>query len=706
LLSFDSENTTFEIEINMLGYVGQVIKVNQSKNFGVLKLNPEQGELKEVLVVEERNGVFSTQMSVETITAKDIKNIPALLGEIDVLRVLQLKPGIQNAGEGSSGLYVRGGGPDQNLMLLDEAQVYNANHLFGFFSVFNSDAVESIDVYKGGFPAKYGGKLSSVIDVRLKNGNKEKFSGTGGIGLISSRLTLETPLQKGKSSLMLAGRRTYIELLTERYNDLNRNNPKFNPIPMYYFYDLNAKADYFISDKDKIFINSYYGRDVFRFRRGFFSINFDWGNTANTVKWLRTWNKKLTSSTSFVYSKYDYRIRNAFGDFGFSLRSSVDDLGLKSDWEYNLSNETKMSFGVYVMSHSFVIGQLNAGSSRDSLSLSAGKSISNIEQGAYANLEHDLTARWKVNVGLRLSSAYNSGVFYGFPEPRFSIRYRLDELSSFKASYTYMNQYLHLAGNSGATLPTDIWYPSTPRVKPERSQQWAIGYQKVSNNRKYFISSEVYYKDLLNQIDYRDGALLAANPRLEDEFVFGRGWSYGWEAYLEKKKGKTTGWIGYTLSWTWRQFDEINNGRKFNPKNDRRHDISAVLMRELSPRLSASLTWVFGNGPTVTMPIGKFVYQGVEGSSYGIAPIYGDRNNYRLIDYHRMDVGLVWKFKPKWGESDLTFSIYNLYDRRNAYFIYFEPVLSEVDQELITGFQAVQVSLFPMVPAFTYNFKF
>jgi len=491
------------------------------------------------------------------------------------------------------------------------------------------------------------------------------------------------------------------------YNRKIEHLKNFNPIPSYFFYDLNLKTDYFISKKDKLFLNSYYGRDVFKFKRGFFTINFDWGNIANTLKWVRNWNSFISSSTSVVYAKYDYRIKNNFGGFGFSLGSDVDDLGFKHDWEIDLQTGMKFNLGVYFYRHTFGVGQLNASSVADSLSISSGLFLNSFEQGAYLESLHQWNKKWLISTGLRFSSTKTNNSFYGMPEPRVTTSYFINESQTLKFSYSVMSQYIHLAGNSGSTLPTDIWYPSTAKIKPGRSEQWSLGYNKKSFLHQSFgLNYELFYKKLINQVDFKDGALLIANSNLENEFVQGRGWAYGMEVYVDKKKEKTTGWIGYTLSWSWRQFSEINGGNRFHPKNDRRHDISVFILHQVNSRVSLSLTWVFGNGPVVTMPTGKLVYQGIKGTRYGIAPIFENRNNYRLIDYHRMDLGLIWKFKPKWGESDLTFSIYNLYDRRNAYFIYFEPTYSSVDEALITGFRAVQVSLFPILPAFTYNFRF
>lgn len=699
----DSTKIVFAIN----GYLETSRYIKNNQNNLVIEIEEITLQLEQVTIVEDKNKIInSTQMSTSTITAKDIKNIPAFFGEPDILKILQLKPGIQSSGEGSNGIFVRGGGADQNLVILDEAPIYNANHLFGFFSIFNSDLVKSVDIYKGGFPSQYGGRLSSIIDVKLKEGNKQKFSGAGGIGLITSRLTLESPLQKGKSSIFISGRRTYAEILTRQINKSNEGKIDYDPIPDYFFYDLNLKADYYLNKNNKVFLNIYHGRDVFQFGRRGFSVNFNWGNTAITAKWRSAINKKLTMTNSIVYSGYDYKIKNKFLDFSFFLQSKVSDYQFKSDFEYDFNTKNKIYFGINAIKRDFTIGRLQGGSSNDSVSFNAGMLKSANEYAMYLGSEHDFGARWKISNGLRLSSTFNGNTSFLRLEPRFACRYLLNENLSAKASFTTMNQFVHLATNTGASLPTDIWYPTTRRVRPESANQYATGVNYQFGKGKYILSYEIYYKQLRNQIDFKDGARLFVNPQLEEEFIFGRGWAYGNELYIEKKEGKTTGWISYTLAWAWRQFDEINNGLKFRPKNDRRHDISAVVVHQINKRLSISATWVYGTGSLITVPIGKTVFQGIEGTTYQVVPDYKNRNNYRMAAYHRLDLGLVYKFFKKWGESDLTFSIYNAYNRRNPYFVYFEDVRSTTDEDLIVGFKGSQVSLFPILPSITYNFKF
>ncbi|MES2730335.1 MAG: TonB-dependent receptor [Bacteroidota bacterium] len=648
----------------------------------------------------------TTQMSVEQLTTKEAKLIPAVFGEVDILKVLQLKPGIKSGGEGTTGLYVRGGGPDQNLVVLDEAVVYNPNHLFGFFSVFNSDAVKGVELYKGDFPAQFGGRLSSVVDVKLRDGNAKKFSGQGGIGLISSRLTLEGPLVKDKSSFMIAGRRTYFDVFTRLYNKSNEKKKDFEPIPDYYFYDLNAKINYILSPRDRLYVSAYYGRDVFGFKRDKFAVDFSWGNSTATVRWNHVFRPRLFANTSLIFSDYQYNIRNRVDIFSFNLSSRITDYGAKIDFDYLPNNHHSVKFGAQYIYHTFDIGRLQISSDDNRVNISQGQGLNGTELGAYIADDINVNSRLRLNAGLRLTGFSNQGKWFGGLEPRLSARYKLTENTSIKASVARMFQYVHLVSNSGASLPTDIWYPSNRAVNPQRSDQVAGGVSFLLFGGKYLLTNELYYKWFKRQIDFRNGANLFVNENLDAEFVFGRGWSYGNEVYLEKKQGRTTGWIGYTLSWTYRQFADISNGNAFFPRYDRRHDISVVVMHELSPRLSVSATWVYNTGNAFSLAEGRFTLQDVPGMEFKVVPLYpSQRNTERLASYSRLDVGLVWKFKPKWGESDLTFSVYNAYNRRNAYFVYFKEIKDEKN-DLITGFQLRQVSLFPVIPTLTYNFKF
>jgi len=686
-------------------------------------LNVELGtgvQLEEVVVkansYEEK--LRRTQMSVEAITTREAKMLPALLGEVDILKTIQLKPGIPSGSEGSTGLFVRGGASDQNLIVLDEAIVYNPNHLFGFFSTFNADAVKDLRLYKGGFPAQYGGRLSSVIDVKLKEGNNKKFSGAGGIGLLSSRLTLEGPIQKEKSSFIVSGRRTYVDIFTRLVNQANEDNEDFDPIPDYYFYDLNTKINYQLGEKDKLFLSGYFGRDVFGFESDFFDFDFNWGNATGTARWNHVFGPKLFANTTFTFSDYEYEIANKITGFSFNVGSNIQDASLKTDFYYNLTDKHTLRFGGNVIYHQFTVGRLKAGSDDGEVSFSAGQDFDGTEFGVYLSDEFTIGEKFKVDGGVRISGFSNDGTEYFGVEPRLATNYRVTDRFSLKGSYARMYQYVHLISNSGVALPTDVWYPSTANVKPQVSDQIAVG-GSVQLWDKYFLTNEYYVKFLGNQIDFIDGAELFANDDIEEEFAFGDGYAYGMELGIEKTSGRLQGWIGYTLAKIERgDFRgvkaDIMDGRYYPPRYDRRHDLSVVAMYELTERLNVSATFVYGSGDLTWLQTGRFSFQDAPGGEFqAVVPIFGDRNNFRLPAYHRLDLGLVIKFFPRWGESDLTISVYNAYDRRNAFFIYLEPEFREtMDEntdliiEIPERIEARQVSLFPILPAVTWNFKF
>jgi hypothetical protein len=709
------------LEFSYVGYQSAYRSIFLS---GSLTLNVELSsgvEIAEVVVKANsfREKIRSTEMSVEVINIQKVKQLPVLLGESDILKALQLKPGIPSGSEGTTGLFVRGGGADQNLILLDEAIVYNANHLFGFFSTFNSDAVKDLKLYKGGFPAPYGGRLSSVIDVKLKEGNAKKWGATGGVGLLASRLTLEGPLQKDKSSVMVSGRRTYFDLFTRSINQANAGNPGFSPIPDYYFYDLNTKMNFDLGEKDHLYFSGYFGRDVFGFDGDFFDFNFDWGNSTGTARWNHVFNPRLFANTTFTYSDYQYNISNKLTGFTFDLGSRIRDVTLKSDMFYSINPKHSLRFGGLITAHRFTVGRLKAANRDGSISFSSGQDFDGLEGGVYIADEFDLNEKTKVNAGLRLSGFTNGDRFYGNIEPRLAVRQLLNERLTAKASYARMVQYLHLVANAGVSLPTDIWYPSTSKVPPQQSDQVAAGISWLFA-KDLLINFESYYKYLSNQIEFVDGARLFANDNLEDEFAIGRGDAYGFELSIEKEAGKFNGWIGYTLAWARRgDFTTLSPNRPFaqegffRPVYDRRHDISVVLFYELSPRVSLTATWVYGSGDLRWLPAGRFTFQDVPGAPFqAVVPDYLDRNTFRLPSYQRLDLGLIWKFTPRWGESDLTFNIVNAYDRRNTFFIFLEPEFRKVTDDFGNSFEvperiaARQVSLFPVLPSITYNFKF
>ncbi len=681
-------------------------------------------QLEEVVVQANsyREQLNSTEMSVEAVTTREAKLLPVLLGESDILKTVQLKPGIPSGSEGTTGIFVRGGSNDQNLIVLDEAVVYNANHLFGFFSTFNTDAVKDLKVYKGGFPPQYGGRLSSVIDVKLKEGNNREFAGSGGIGLIASRLTLEGPIQKEKSSFIVSGRRTYLDIFTRAVNRSNEDNEDFNPIPDYFFYDLNTKINYQFGEKDRLFLSGYFGRDVFGFNSDFFDFDFDWGNATGTARWNHVFSPRLFANTTFTYSDYQYNIQNRVTGFSFQVGSGIRDANLKSDFYYSPNNRHSIRFGASATYHQFTIGRLKAGSDDGLVNFSAGQDFDGLEYGLYFSDDIDFSEKLAVNGGIRLSGFGNDNTFYFGLEPRLAARYSINSRWAMKASYARMYQYLHLVSNAGVALPTDVWYPSSARVKPQQSHQVAVGASYILADQ-FLLNLEGYYKTMDNQLQFVDGAQLFVNDELENEFAVGEGEAYGMEFSIEKKQGALTGWIGYTLALVrLKNFSTLDPGGRFAqesegfgaffPIYDRRHDLSVVLLYEISWRLSATATFVYGSGDLRWLAPGRFTIQDVYGADFeAVVPDYRERNNFRLPPYHRLDLGLVWRFLPKWGETDLSLSVVNVYDRRNTFFIYLEPEFPEDNDgptpvEFPDRIAAKQVSLFPILPSLTWNFKF
>ncbi|SHJ77180.1 TonB-dependent Receptor Plug Domain [Hymenobacter daecheongensis DSM 21074] len=706
----------YQLVVSFIGYQTQTRELNLNRNqrlsFSLPESNNELGEVTVVGTGTLEQKLQTPQMSVERLTTKEAKLLPALFGEVDLLKTLQLKPGVQNGGEGTSGLFVRGGSADQNLFLLDEAVVYNPSHLFGLFSVFNPDAVQSVDLYKGGFPAQFGGRLSSVVDVKLREGDPQKYTVSGGLGLISSRLTLEGPIVKEKGSFIISGRRTYFDVFTRQINKLNKDAEDYNPIPDYYFYDFNAKANYKLGSKDQLFLTGYYGRDIFGFNStNGFNFDFTWGNTVGALRWNHVFSPRLFLNTTVSTTRYQYGITNKLDQFSFGLSSDIRDYALRSDLEYALNDRHTLKAGATATAHRFGVGRLQAGSADGTLNIGSDVTYHGQEASLYASDNFRASDKLQLEYGLRLTGFRSGSDVFGGIEPRASARYSLTPATSLKASYAQMYQYVHLVTNSGASLPTDVWYPSRQNVKPQRSQQVATGVSFLLGDGKYLLTNEVYYKWARNQVDFRDGAQLFANSDLDAEFLFGKGWAYGDEIYLEKKQGRTTGWVGYTLAWTRRNFQPqrgttgINNGRDFFPTYDRRNNLTVVVLHQLTPRINLTGSFVYTSGAPTTLPSGRFAFQDLFGGDVAAVPIYPDRNTYRMAPYHRLDLGLVYKLKPRRGESDLTFSVYNAYNRRNPYFVYFDQV-KDKQTNLVTSYRARQVSLFPVIPSVTYNFKF
>ncbi|GAA4402373.1 TonB-dependent receptor [Nibrella viscosa] len=677
----------------------------------------------------------SAQMSQIEIPVAQIKKIPALLGEKDVLKVLQLMPGVQKGSEGSTGIYVRGGGPDQNLIILDDAIVYNANHLFGFFSVFNGDALKSVELTKGGFPARYGGRLSSVIEMNMKDGNKEKLHGEGGIGLIASRLTLEGPIQKGKSSFLISARRTYLDLVAR---PLIRAQSDGNTTAGYYFYDLNAKVNHDFGRKDKLYLSGYFGRDKFYSREkstgGSTNAGLNWGNATATLRWNHLFSEKLFANTSLIFSNYNFQIytddqsRSADGtQQTYSLRydSGIRDLMAKYDVDFYPTPQHSLRFGLQSIFHRFTPSAIVLRDTEITQFKREVEAINVVESGIYAEDTWKPTDRWRINGGFRLSHFAHKEISYIRPEPRLSAAFVLKPDLSVKASYALMNQYVHLLSNTGIGLPTDLWVPTTDRVKPQQSQQVAAGVAKDFTEKGLTLTIEGYYKTMNNIINYREGAsfLLVNDPnsandvRWEDNVTTGRGWSYGAEFLLQKKVGRFSGWTGYTLSWTQWQFPELNFGQTFYPRYDRRHDISLVGIYELTPRITLAGTWVYGTGNALTLPLAEYTAYPHQANTmtglsngnrnFGRARFvndYGPRNSFRAEAYHRMDFSIQFHKKKRYYERTWELSVYNLYNRRNPFYYNLDTKEQGQGQPAVTVLK--RYSVFPVVPSFSYNFKF
>lgn len=703
----------YHMEVRLMGYENQHFQVKLYSNQVIdLRMSVLSYELENIEVRSERadRNVASLEMGSVKINPKQIENIPVFFGERDLIKTMQLMPGVKQAGEGNTGFYVRGGGLDQNLILLDEAPVYNASHLLGFFSVFNSEAVRDANLLKGSIPAEYGGRASSVLDIRMKEGNQKDYSTTGNIGLISSNLSFEGPIKEEVSSFMISGRRTYADLFLKLAPDEDLRDAQL------YFYDLNMKTNFKLNETNRLFISGYLGRDKFRMEDQF---GFDWGSKTATARLNHTFNKKLFSNSSLIYSDYSYQI-DIEGNNDVIMGSRIQDFNLKQDFSWYLNAKNTVKFGTNLIFHKIVPGEIDAapGSIYSSLAVRPRRAI---ESSLYLSNSQQLSECFQIYYGLRLAlfSNVGPGDFYRFdedgnlvqsvsydrfkwvktqggPEPRLSLNYKFNNQSALKASYNRIYQFIHLLSNSTSSTPTDVWLPSSDNVKPQLSDQWSVGYFRNSKTNMFESSVEVYYKNLQNQIDYKNGADLVFNSTVEAELVFGRGWAYGTEFLFRKNYGTLTGWLGYTWSKTMRQFDLISEGNAFPARQDRRHDISIVGMYDLSRKLKISATWVFNSGNAVTFPNGKYMIDG------RIVGYYTQRNGYRMPDYHRLDLGLTWMRKQTAKiESSWNFSVYNAYGRENAYFISFRQKEDNPDQT-----EAVQISLFNIIPSVSYKFKF
>lgn len=722
-LTFTADSS-LTVVFSFVGYTSQSVKV-AAGSVSTVNIELEAGTtLKTIEITSEREEKISdkAEMSKIEIPIAQIKNIPALLGEKDVLKTLQLMPGVQKGTEGTAGMYVRGGGPDQNLIILDDATVYNANHLFGFFSLFNGDALKSVELYKGGFPARYGGRLSSVIDMNMKDGNIEKYKGEFGIGLISSRFTFEGPIKKNKSSFLLSGRRTYIDILAKPL--LSGDNGTAG----YYFYDFTAKGNYTINEKNRIYLSGYFGRDKFYFKdkasasSSTWEAGMFWENTTATARWNHIFNPQLFANLSFIFSKYNLSIYNReyYKDSYFKLKynSGIRDFAFKYDFLYAPHVAHTIRFGVQSTSHRFepsAVVYEDTGTNEFDSEIST---INVIENGLYIEDEFH-SGLWRANGGIRLSH-YNIGnQNYLRPEPRLLISYQVAENTSAKATYTRMNQYTHLISNTGIGLPTDLWVPSTKNIQPQQGDQIAAGIAHDWTKKKLSISLEGYYKKSYDVLGYREGAsfLLIDDPSYADQFSWeknvtqGSGRSYGMEFLVQRKSGKLSGWVGYTLSWIKLKYDELNNGEEFFAKYDRRHDASVVAIYQLTKDVTLSGTWVFSSGNAITLPMESYnavlndygYSNGVEDQLGNYITSYGPKNSFRMKPYHRLDFGVQFHKKLKRGERTWEISIYNLYNRKNPFFYYLD---TQVDANGNAKNILKQVSLFPLIPSISYNYKF
>lgn len=704
----------YAILVSVIGMKTKQIQVAMEKNIRLdITMEEEAKDLEVVTVTAASPGrsLRSPQMSVERINVQEIKNIPVLFGERDVMKTIQLLPGVKSAGEGNSGFYVRGGAADQNLILLDEAPVYNASHLLGFFSTFNSDAIKNVTLYKGGMPAQYGGRLSSVVDIKMNDGNNQDLGVSGGIGLIASRLNIEGPLQKDKSSFLLSGRRTYADLFLRLLGDSSLKKARL------YFYDLNAKANFILGEKDRLYLSGYFGRDVLSQED---LAGIDWGNATGTLRWNHIFNKKLFSNTSLIFSNYDYRININAESTDYQILSSIRDWNIKEELQWYPNSSNTVTIGLNSIYHTIKPGEISVTNDQSTASQGLPDRYS-LENALYLSNNWKASEKWGISYGLRVSAftILGKGDYYTLdndgkvndtmhydrgeaiktyvnPEPRLALSYQLNSTSALKASYTRNTQNLHLISNSTSSSPTDKWVASTNIIKPEIADQVAVGYYKNLLDAQYEFTVEAYYKTMQNQVDYRNGAQIFTNDAIETQLLFGKGRAYGIEWLLKKKSGKFSGWLSYTLSKTERQIEGINNGDWYNARQDRTHDIAIVGMYQLNKKWVLSANWIFYTGDAVTYPSGKYT---VDNEVYFY---YSERNGYRMPNYHRLDLGATVQLKKrKKFSSELNFSLFNAYGRANAYQINFREGKDDPNKT-----EAVKTSLFTFVPSISYNFKF
>jgi len=718
--SLTLEKGKYTLEFSYLGYITQKVEVDlKEKRKLNIALEESTEQLEEVEIVAEGKDVNVTkvEMSTNTLPMKTIQQLPQLFGEVDILKSIELLPGVIQANEATGGFHVRGGSVDQNLILLDEAVVYNASHAVGFFSVFNADAIKDLKLYKGGIPAEFGGRLASVLDIHMKEGNKQQFHGAAGIGLITSRITLEGPIVRNKVSFIVSGRRTYADLLLPFARDTLAKKTRL------FFYDLNAKVNWSINDNNRVFVSGYFGRDVFKLSD---LVSMDYGNATVTGRWNHVFSSKLFMNVSGIYSNYVYDMGAGEELINFNWQTYIHDLNGQVDFAYYLNPENTINFGAQVIKHEYNPGKIY-GDFNDSLFTYQIPHTNSLEYGFYASNEQNILPWLSVYYGLRYSLFQNIGkaqvmlfdranpleynvtdtIFYergniynsfdnGF-EPRFSMRISLNKVSSVKASYNRMYQYIHLASNSTASLPVDFWFPSSPNIKPQRGDQVAVGYFRNFKNNMFETSVETFYKWMNNTVDFRDHAQLMLNDAYEGEIRSGRGWAYGAEFFIQKNSGKLTGWFSYTYSRVFKNIPDVNHGKTYQASHDKPHDIALVVSYDLNDRINISGNWIYTSAPPRTMPTSRFEYGGM------IAPVYSDRNTVRIFPYHRLDLSFnlrINRFEKRWNHY-LNFSVYNAYMRKNPIQLTFEQ---DDEDPFVT--KAFIFYLYRLVPSISYSMKF
>ena len=723
----------YKLVVNFMGYktIEDTIALTKSQT-RLFEIEPVAITGQEVVIQGERGAVNVTSGDVGRmeLSIKTIKALPALMGEADVIKSIQLLPGVQSGGEGNSGFYVRGSGTDQNLVLLDEATIYNADHLFGFFSIFNADAVKSIELIKSGMPAYYGGRAACILNVYQKEGNLKRFEVDGGLGLIFSHLTVQGPIKKERASFLISARRTYADLIIQPF--LKKDNPMKGTD--FYFYDINAKFNIIINPRHRLYFGAYYGHDVYGFKSlsQQTKMSFHWGNAAASFRWNYIIGNRLFLNTSATFSDYDFGTDMMIEPYSFKLSSGVRDYNLKSELTWIPTPKHNLRFGVQNVLHDCNPGQYKAEAGIDmDFGMPAVQHLYGNELSIYAHDEYDITPKWKLNMGLRYSNYQQLGPFtryvlnelghvvdsilykpgesivqYNRVEPRLSLRWLIDSTTSIKASATLNYQYMHRISVASISLPTDVWMPSTDLLQPQTVFQYTLGVFKNFHHNMFETYVDLYYKQMYNLAEYKDGldfSVLTINP--DQLYVFGKGWSAGAEFFIKKTRGRFTGFIGYTLGFTRRQFDDLNGGKPYWAKYDRRHDISISLSYEIIPnKLSASALWVFQSGNTMTVPLGYYLYMG------SVVTEYSGRNEYRVNPYHRLDISVDWTIKKTAKfETGLNFSVYNVYNRQNPFLVFFETSVETGDGD-ITDFSmqnhAYQMSLFPIIPSVMWTFRF